>query len=69
MGGCVIDEQATACAQYLNLVYLQFSMLYDVLLDAPRPSSDLTTSKSPATPPVDGVIGSVTQTLAKYSSK
>jgi hypothetical protein len=34
-----------------------------------RPSSDPTTSKSPATPPVDGVIGSVSQTPAKSSSK
>lgn len=37
--------------------------------DAPRPSSYLTTSKYPATPPVDGVIGLVTQTPAKSSSK
>lgn len=43
-------------------------MLYDVLPNAPRPSSDLTKYKSPATPPVDGVIGLVTQTPAKNSS-
>ena len=40
-----------------------------MLPDAPRPSSDVATSKSPATPPVDGVIGLVSQVLAKSSSK
>jgi len=47
MGGCVIEEQAIAHAQYLDLVYSQSGTLYEMLLDAPRPSSDLTTSNSP----------------------
>ena len=40
-----------------------------MLLDAPRPSSDLIASKSLATPPVDGVIDSMSQTPEKSSSK
>lgn len=69
MGGCVTEEQAIARAQYLDLVYSQSDTLYDVLPDAFRPSFDLKTSKSLTTPLVDGVIGSVTQTLAQSSSK
>jgi len=37
--------------------------------DAPRTSSDLTSSKSPDVPHVDGIIGSVSQTSTKSSSK
>lgn len=40
-----------------------------MLLDAPRPSLDLTASKFPDTPPVDNVIGSMSQTPSKDSSK
>lgn len=40
-----------------------------MLLDAPTPSSDLTASKSLNTPPIDSVIGSMSQTSAKASSK
>lgn len=40
-----------------------------MLPDAPRPSSDLTASKSPDTPPVDGVIGFMSQTSVKASLK
>ena len=59
MGGCLTKDQAIARAQYLNLVYSQSGMLYEMLHDAPRPSSDLEASKSPNVPPVDDVIGSV----------
>ena len=69
MGGCVTEEQAIARAQYLDLVYSQSRTLYELLPNAPRPSSDLATSKSLAIPLVDGVIGSVSQTPAKTSSK
>ena len=69
MVGCVTEEQAIVRARYLDLVYSQFVTLYYVLLDAPIPSSDLTTSKSLATPHVDGVIGLVSQTPMKYYSK
>lgn len=69
MDGCITKKQAIAHAHYLDLVYSQSSTLYDVLPNAPRPSSELTTSKSLATPLVDGVISSVTQTPKKSSSK
>ena len=40
-----------------------------MLPDTPKPSSDLTTSKCPTTPPVDGVIVLMSQTTTKSSSK
>jgi len=60
MGGCVTKEKSITRAQYLDLVYSQSSTLYDMLLNARHPSYDLTTSKSTNTPPIDGVIGSMT---------
>lgn len=69
MGGCVTQKQAITHAHYLDLVYSQSSTLYEMLLDVLRPSLDLTASKSPDTPPIDGVIGSMSQTPAKASSK
>ena len=36
-GGVVTEEQVIARAQYLDLIYTQSSMLYDKILDAPRP--------------------------------
>jgi len=69
MGGCVTEEEAIVHAQYLDLVYSQCDTLYDLLPNVPRPSSDLTTYKSLATPPINGVIGLVTQTPTKSSSK
>jgi len=65
MGGCVIEEQAMARAQYLDLVYSKSGTLYEVLPDAPRPYLDLTASKSPDVPLVDGVISSMSQTSTK----
>lgn len=69
MDGCVNEERAITRAQYLDLVYSQSGTLYEMLLDAPRPSSDLTASPTTDTPPVDDVIGSMSQTLAKASLK
>lgn len=69
MGGYVTKEKAIARAQYLDIIYSQFGTLYHMLPNSPRPSSDLTTLKSFATPLVDGVIGFVFQTPAKSSSK
>ena len=40
MGGVTTKEQAIAHAQYLDLVYSQSSVLYDIIKDAPRPSID-----------------------------
>lgn len=69
MGGCVTEEQDIACRQYLDLVYWQSGTLCEMFLDALRPSSHLTASKSPNVPPVDGVIGLVSQTSVKAFSK
>jgi len=57
VGGFVIEEQAISCAQYLDLIYSQTITLYDLLPDAPLPST-MTTSTTPTTSHVfDGVIG------------
>ena len=64
MGACVTEEQAISRAQYLDLVYSQSGMLYNILIDVPRPE----TSKALATSSVDGVIGSVSQTSRKSSN-
>ena len=69
MGGCVIEDQAIPCAHYLDLVYSQSGTLYEMLPDSLRPSSDLASSKFPDVPPVNGIIGSVSQTSTKASSK
>lgn len=69
MGGCVTEDQAIARAQYLDLVYSQSGILYELLPNAPWSSSDSAPSKSPVVPPVDGVIGLESQTPAKTSSK
>ena len=69
VGGCVTEEQVIARAQYLDLVYSQCGTLYELLPNSPRPSSNPAASKSLAVPPVDGVIGSVSQTPTKTSSK
>ena len=57
MGGAVTEEQAISRAQYLDLVYSQSGTLYDLIPQAPYPST------YPAKPPtevlVDGIIGSI----------
>ena len=65
MGGCVTEDHA----QYLDLVYSQSGTLYEILSDAPRPSLDPTSLKSLDVPPIDGIIGSISQTSTKASSK
>jgi len=69
MEGCVIEDQAISHAQYLDLVYSQSGALYDLLIDAQRPSMDTTSSKSLNIPPVDGIIESMSQTSNKASLK
>lgn len=69
MGGCVIEEQSISHAQYLDLVYSQSGTLYEILPDARRPSLDLTASKYPDVPPVDSVIGYMSQASTKSSLK
>ena len=57
MGGAVIEEQAISRAQYLDLVYSQSGMLYDLIPQAPHPSTNPV--KPPIETPVDGIVGSI----------
>ena len=57
MGGAVTEEQAISRAQYIDLVYSQFGTLYDLIPQAPPPSTD--PAKSPAGVPIDGIVGSI----------
>jgi hypothetical protein len=41
MGGGTIEEQVISHTQYLDLVYSQSGILYDLIFHAPRPSNDL----------------------------
>ena len=62
MGGVVTEEQEIAHAQYMDLVYSQSSMLYDIIPQASRDSNDPTfLTPSAKTGSVDGVIGSVSK--------
>jgi hypothetical protein len=53
----VTEEQAISHAQYLDLVYSQMGTLYDLLLDASRPSTSATSTTQAASHVADGVIG------------
>jgi hypothetical protein len=57
MGGVVTKEQAINGAQYPDLVYSQMGTLYDLLPDAPRPSTSATSTTPAASHAVNSVIG------------
>ena len=57
MGGVFTEEQAISRAQYIELVYSQSGTLYNLIPQAPRPSTDL--AKPLAETPIDGFIGSI----------
>ena len=57
MGAAITEERAISHAQYLDLVYSQSETLYDLISQAPRPSTD--PFKPPVETPVDGVVGSI----------
>ena len=57
MGSAVTEEQAISRAQYLDLVYSQSGMLYELIPQAPLPSTD--PAKPPVETPVDGIVGSI----------
>jgi hypothetical protein len=57
MGGVVTEEKAIIHAQYLDLIYSQTGTLYDVILNAPCPSTNPTPTPPVASQDVDGVIG------------
>jgi hypothetical protein len=57
MGGVVIEEEAIARAQYLDLVYLEYGTMYELIPNATRATTD--PSKPSSTLHADGVIGSI----------
>ena len=57
MGGVVTEEQDIIQSQYLDLVYSQSGTLYDLILQALRPSTD--PAKPPVETPIDGIVGSI----------
>jgi hypothetical protein len=68
MGGVVTEEQAISRAQYLDLIYSQTGTLYDLLCDAPRPSTFATSTTPAASHAADGVIGTFHATPNSASS-
>ena len=67
MGGVVTEEQAISRAQYLYLFYSQSGTLYDLIPQAPCPSTDPT--KPPTEVPVDGIVGSIQSPSAAKPTK
>ena len=57
MGGGVTKDQAINYAKYLDLVYSQLGTLYDLILNAPCPTSD--PSRPSTKPPTSAVLGFV----------
>ena len=57
MGGVTTEEEAIFLAQYLNLVYSQSWVLYDIIKDAP--CSSLDPSRPTSSGHVDGVIATL----------
>jgi hypothetical protein len=56
MGGVVTEEQAISRSQYLDLVYSQTGILYDLLPDLPHPSTSTTSTTPTTSHAVDRVI-------------
>ena len=57
MGSVVTEEKDISRAQYLDLVYSQSGTLYDLIPQAPLPSTD--PAKPPTKVPLDGIVGSI----------
>jgi hypothetical protein len=57
MGGVVTEEESISQAQYLDLVYLQYGTLYELIPNATRATTDPSTPSSSSH--ADGVIGTV----------
>ena len=57
MGSVITIEKAISQAQYLDLVYSPSGTLYELIHQAPRPSTD--PAKPPAETPIDGIVGSI----------
>ena len=67
MRGVVTEEQSITHAHYLELVYSQSGTLYDLIPEAPRPSTD--PAKPPAETPIDGIVGSIQPLSAAKPAK
>ena len=67
MGSFVTEEQAIIQAQYLHLVYSQYGTLYDLIPQAPCPSTD--PAKPPVEVPIDGILGSIQSSSATKPTK
>jgi hypothetical protein len=57
MGGVVTEEKVISRAQYLDIIYSQTGTLYDLIPDAPRPSTNPTPTPPTTSHAADGVIG------------
>ena len=57
MGSAITEEQTISQAQYLDLFYSQSGTLYDLIPQAPGPSTD--PAKPPVEVPIDGIVGSI----------
>ena len=67
MGSAITKSQAISWAQYLDLVYSQSGTLYDLITQAPHPSTD--PAKPPTEVPVDGIVGSIQSPSATKPTK
>ena len=61
MSGAVTKEDVIRRAQHLDLIYSQLGTLYDIILQAPRPSNDK--PRTTPGPHDDDVIGFVSTTF------
>ena len=57
MGDVITEEQAISRSQYLDLVYSQSKTLYDLIAQAPLPSTDPTNPSVETL--VDEIVGSI----------
>jgi hypothetical protein len=56
MGGVFTEEHVISHAQYLDLIYFQTRMIYDLIPDAPCPSTNPTLTPPTYSHSTDGVI-------------
>ena len=67
MGGVVTEEQAISHTQYLDLMYSHSGTLYDLIPQAPHPSTN--PAKPLAETPVGGIVGSIQPSSAAKPTK
>ena len=67
MGDVITQEQAISRSQYLDLVYSPSRTLYDLIPQAPRPSTD--PAKPPAKVLIDKIVGSIQSSSATKPTK